>query len=303
MRALLALPGSPAPLSLADVPAPEPGPGEVLVAVAASGVNRVDAATAAGEYHRLGLVRRDGPVGVGWEFAGVVERLGPGAGAGRPELRPGARVAGLHDGFDVPTGAHADAVGVPAAAVALLPEGLGLTEAAAVPLNALTAAQALDRAGPPRGRLLVTGAAGAVGAWAVQLAASAGWEVTALARSRDAAELRALGAHRTVQDVPRGGCAAVLDAAVLGAAALRALQDGGTLVGVRPGAEPVAPPGRSVVAVAVRADPVGLARLLGSVRAGALDVRVRALAPLAAAVAAVGAGTGPGTRGRTVLVD
>jgi hypothetical protein len=69
---------------------------------------------------------------------------------------------------------------VPATAAALLPGGLDPVDAASVPLNALTAAQMLDRLGPPDGRtLLVTGAAGAVGGYAVALAAHAGWTVTA----------------------------------------------------------------------------------------------------------------------------
>jgi NADPH:quinone reductase-like Zn-dependent oxidoreductase len=116
---------------------------------------------------------------------------------------------------------HAEYLVVPASDVAPVPAGVDLLDAATVPLNSLTAAQLLALLGAPTGRLLVTGAAGGVGGYAVALAARAGWAVTALARANDTGFLTRAGAGQVVTNLPEHpDFDAVLDAALLGEAAL-----------------------------------------------------------------------------------
>ncbi|WP_344337106.1 alcohol dehydrogenase catalytic domain-containing protein, partial [Kitasatospora putterlickiae] len=104
--------GGPEVLELVEVPVPEPGPGQVRVRVAAAGVNPVDAVTRAGVLARAGLMAPRETVGVGWDVAGTVERLGPGASG----FAVGDAVIGLRDRLDVPLGAYADALVLDASA-------------------------------------------------------------------------------------------------------------------------------------------------------------------------------------------
>ena len=122
-----------------------------------------------------------------------------------------------------------------------------------MPLNALTAVQALDLLALEAGQsLLVTGAAGAVGGYAVQLAVRRGLSVTALAREADEAFVRSLGAGRFVSgEVAPRSVDAVLDAAVLGEPALEWVRDGGVFVGVIPHTEPASVRGVRTAAVEV----------------------------------------------------
>ncbi len=109
----------------------------------------------------MGLINQPEWTGLGWDFAGTIVATGPGV-----DLPVGTRVAGLVDGFDRDFGTYAEQLVVPAATVAVVPDGLDLVAASTVPLNGLAAAQIVDLLGdaPPDGnRLLVTGAAGAVG--------------------------------------------------------------------------------------------------------------------------------------------
>lgn len=152
----------------------------------------------------------------------------------------GEQVVGISYGVAKSLGTHADYVVVDADAVAVAPASVDAVHAATVPLNALTAAQALDLLALEAGQsLLVTGAAGAVGAYAVQLAVQRGLAVTALAREGDEEFVRSLGAGRFVSgEVAPGSVDAVLDAAVLGERALEWVRDGGVFVGVIPHAQP-----------------------------------------------------------------
>lgn len=152
-------PGGPESLRVAVVPVPSPGPGEVRVRVAAAAVNPVDVMTRSGVFHRVGWIRRR-TVGLGWDVAGVVDEVGPGVG----DMTPRTLVAGLRDALDAPLGTYADYVILPADAVAPVPDGIDPVAASTMPLNALTADQALDLVDPSRGdSLLVTGAAGGGG--------------------------------------------------------------------------------------------------------------------------------------------
>jgi NADPH:quinone reductase-like Zn-dependent oxidoreductase len=198
--------------------------------------------------------------------------------------------------------AQADLVLLDADAVAVVPDGLDPVDAASIPLNSLTAAQAVDLLGDPDGRtLLVTGAGGAVGGYAVALARSAGWTVTGLGRPGDEEFVRSTGADFTA-DAERAAYDAVLDGAVLQQEGLAFVRDGGTFVGVQPSAPVPTERGITVTAVKVVRDASRLAELLDRSVTGELAVRVAGTAPLADAAtvyAKVGSG---GQRGRWLLV-
>lgn len=183
--------GGPDVLHYEDAPRPEPGPGEALVRVKAAGVNPIDWKI------RQGWLAKSSPRPLptipGWDVAGVVERVGPG-------------VAGVKSGDEVYTrpdtshdGGYAQYVVVKAADLAPKPRTLDFVHAAAVPLAALTAWQALDAAGLASGQtILVHGASGGVGSFAVQLAKVRGAYVYATASGPHAQAVRELGADRVI---------------------------------------------------------------------------------------------------------
>lgn len=272
--AVVRTPGGPDAIEVIDVPVVEPRAGEVRVAVAGAAVNPVDLGVAAGVFHRMGLVDQPDHTGLGWDFAGTVTALGPGV-----ELPVGSRVAGLVAGFDRDFGTYAEQLVVPARDIALVPDGLDLTTAAAVPLNGLGAAQLVDVLGDGRGRsLLVTGAAGALGANVAVIAQAHGWRVTGLARAEDEEFVRGLGADFTAEASP--GWDAVADGAALQAQGVALVRDGGLFVGVQPGAEPAAERDVTVGVVVAHPDGARLAQVLDATAHGTLPVRVHAVVPL-----------------------
>ncbi|MBQ1064802.1 NADP-dependent oxidoreductase [Micromonospora sp. C41] len=294
--AVVRTPGGPEAIEIIDVPQREPGPGEVRVDVAAAPVNPADLGVVGGFFHSLGLIHQPHHTGLGWDFAGVVAAAGPGV-----DLAVGTRVAGLVGGFDRDFGTYAEQLVVPVADLAVVPDDLDLVAAATVPLNGLTAAQIVDLLGDPPagGRLLVTGAAGAVGGYVVPLARDRGWRVTGLARAGDEKFVRGLGADFTTAAEP--GWEAVADAAALQDRGLALVGDGGVFVGVRPNAHPAAERGVTVRAVEVHADGVRLADLLARTAAGELPARVHAVVPLDRVADAHRAAAEGGVRGRYVL--
>jgi NADPH:quinone reductase len=181
MRAVIATPNGASRTELRDgIDTPEPAPDEALVAVRAFAVNRGELTL---------IAQRDGwqP---GQDVAGVVERAAA-DGSGPPA---GTRVAGLAEWHG-----WAEYVGVPTKRIATLPDGVSDVQAAALPMAGTTAANVLREGGPLLGaRVLVTGASGGVGRFAVQLAALGGATVTAVARPERAAPLRGLGANEVV---------------------------------------------------------------------------------------------------------
>lgn len=297
-RAVVRVPSGPESVEIIGVPIAEPGAGMVRVRIAGAAINPVDLGVASGVFHRLGYVHQREYTGLGWDFAGTIDAAG--AGVDRPV---GARVAGFIDGFDRDHGSHAEHLVVPAANVAVVPDGLGLVEVAAVPLNATAAAQIAGLLGdaPEKARrLLVTGAAGAVGAYVAVLARDRGWHVTGMARASDEPFVRGLGVEFT--DALGEGWDAVADAGVLRGTALRAVRDGGRFVGVQPAALPAEERGIVVEVVFARPDGELLQRLLARVAAGDLPARVHAVVPLGDAAGAYQAMTKGGIRGRIVLV-
>src|SRR6185369_7420131 len=156
---------------VAEIPKPESGPGQVLVRVRAAGVNGIDWKV------REGYVRNAFPLQLpavlGIELAGVVETVGPGA----SRFKVGDRVMGPLGGL----GAYADFVTVNEVNLSLTPQGLDDVHAAAIPVAAIAAWQSLHHAGPIRSgqRILIHGAAGGLGGYAVQYAKRAGAEIFA----------------------------------------------------------------------------------------------------------------------------
>jgi NADPH:quinone reductase-like Zn-dependent oxidoreductase len=295
--AVVRTPGGPDSIEIIDVPIAEPGPGELRVRIAAAAINPVDLGVAAGVFHAMGLVKQPEWTGLGWEFAGTVVASGAGVG-----LAIGTRVAGMVDGFDRDFGTYAEQLVVPASDVAVVPDGLDLVAAATVPLNGLGAAQIVDLLGDPPAdgnRLLVTGAAGALGGYVASLAQDRGWRVTGLARAQDEEFVRGLGADFTTRAEP--GWDAVADGATLQEAGLALVRDGGMFIGVRPGAEPAAERGITVVALVAHRDGPRLAGLLSRTASGELPARVHAVVPLDQVADAHRAVAKGGVRGRYVL--
>ena len=183
MRALVADPTASPPLSLADVPEPAPGPGELLLDMEAASVNRGEIRTAAKQ-----------PPGtvIGWDVAGTVAALGQGV----TTFDVGERVVALSpDG-----GSFAERLVVPAEWTAPLPSACDFVPAATLPVAGVTAAGTLRLARTHAGdRVLVTGAAGGVGQFTLQLALQARATVTGQAASEErAAAVRATGAGALV---------------------------------------------------------------------------------------------------------
>ena len=247
----------------------------------------------------MGLINQPERTGLGWDFAGIVVATGRGV-----DLAVGTRVAGLVDGFDRDFGTYAEQLVVPAADLAVVPDELDLVAASTVPLNGLAAAQIVDLLGdaPTHGnRLLVTGAAGAVGGYVASLAPDRGWQVTGLARAEDEKFVRSLGAGFTTHAEP--GWDAVADGAALQERGLALVRDGGAFVGVRPNAEPATERGITVAAVVAHPDGSRLSHLLARTSSGELPARVHAVVPLdqvAYAHRAMAMAKG-GVRGRYVL--
>ncbi|MFB7558509.1 alcohol dehydrogenase catalytic domain-containing protein [Streptomyces brevispora] len=295
--AVVRIPNGPDSIEIIDVPVAEPGPDQIRVAIAAATVNPTDLGVAAGFFHTIGLVQQPEHTGLGWEFTGVVDAAGPGV-----DLALGTRVAGLVVGFDRDYGTYAEQIVVAAADVAPVPDGLDLLAAATVPLNGLAAAQVVDLLGDaPAGaaRLLVTGAAGTVGANVAVLARERGWRVTGLARADDEEFVRGLGADFTTHAEPAWD--AVVDPAQLNDRATALVRDGGAYVGLRPGLEPPAERGISVTSVVTAFDRTRLADLLARAAAGELPVRVHAVVSLDRAPEAHRATAKGGLRGRYVI--
>src|SRR6478672_1511790 len=180
------------PVEIKDVDVPEVAHDRVLVRVRATSINRGDYYTLVGEPKlarpMMGGIRRPKSPLLGGDFAGVVEAVG----AGVSEFKPGDEV------FGGKTGAFAEYV-TPKESLALKPESVSFEEAAAVPIAALTALQAMRRGElEPGQRVLINGASGGVGTFAVQIAKSLGAHVTAVCSTRNVGQSQTLGADRVI---------------------------------------------------------------------------------------------------------
>lgn len=309
MHAVLARhPGGPEALDLVELPRPEPQHGQVRVRVAAAPVHPIDLSARAGRLTEAGLMSLTERIPLGCDVAGHVDAVGPGV----RRFRPGDAVVGLRDLF-VAAGTHADYVVLDQDAVAPAPRTVDLAAAATLPLNALTADRSLALTDTrPGDTVLVTGAAGGVGGFVLQLAALRGVDTIAVVRPGDEGVARSLGAThvltstadlaRAARELVPGGVAAVIDAALLGIDAHGALRSGGRFVAL---VRPFAPPpvrGTTVVVQEVAADGARLTELAALVDFGALTLRVDEVVPLEKAAHAHALVEAGGRRGGVVLV-
>lgn len=194
--------GGPEVLSYTELPDPTPGPGQLLVRVAAAGVNFIDT------YRRGGVYPMDYPHVVGVEGAGTVEALGDGVAS----FAVGDRVA-WHEGH----GSYAELVAVDAAGVVPVPDGLELTTAAALPLQGITAHYLVRSTFEvqPGHDVLLTAGAGGVGLLATQLAVANGGRVLTTVSTLEKAELSsAAGAAHTIDYAAMSDLTSELPAAV-----------------------------------------------------------------------------------------
>ena len=291
-----------------ELAAPEsPASDEVVISVRAAGVANWDEFVRVGDWD----VGRQPPLALGVEAAGIVEAIGD-------------DVSNVAPGDDVLThpvplrhqGTWAEWLVASAAVVAPKPAGVGWEEAAAFPVPALTADQALAEAAPdPAGEwVLVHGAGGVTGGLLVQLAVARGATVIATAGPRSAARVSGYGADLVVDyhdakwplhvreaSPDRRGVGSAINAAPTGAAlALQAVADGGRLATIT-GDPPTPERGITVTDVYVRADGAELALLATALGEGLLSIDIAARLPLRDAAAALdGAISGGG--GATVLV-
>jgi NADPH:quinone reductase-like Zn-dependent oxidoreductase len=185
--------GKPTDLRLEDVPQPALLDGNVLVRVKASSLNAMDWHTVRGTPYlarpSMGARRPSSPV-PGVDVAGVVESVG----AEVTRFRPGDRV------FGIKRGSLAEFVSAPERQLAAIPDSVSFEQAAAVPIAGVTALQALrDRGHVTNGtQLLLNGAGGGVGTFAVQLAVAMGADVTAVCGTHNVDMVRSLGAREVV---------------------------------------------------------------------------------------------------------
>ena len=191
-------------LQVGEMPVPEPGPGEVRVRVVASGLNPTDVKTRAGSrpmaFPRV-VPHQDG--------AGVIDKVGPGV----PAARVGERVWMFIVQWQRPWGTAAEFTVVPATLAVTLPRNTSFAEGACLGIPGVTAHRCLFADGPVAGQtVLVTGGAGAVGHYAVQLAKWGGARVIATVSSPEkAARAAAAGADHTVNYRTGNPAAEILD--------------------------------------------------------------------------------------------
>ncbi|WP_199439813.1 NADP-dependent oxidoreductase [Umezawaea beigongshangensis] len=290
-----------------DVERPVPGAGQVLVRVAATSFNPVDAGIRAGHLQQVFPLHFPHVPGI--DVAGTVAELGDGA--------TGWAVGDTVVGF-LPMnedGAAAEFVLAPADVLAAAPSTVPLADAAALPAVGLTAWQALfEHADLREGqRVLVNGAGGAVGGYAVQLAKRAGAFVVATAAPRSADRVRSAGADEVVDRTTTAVTDAVTEpvdvvlnlAPVTGeevAALVGLVRPGGVLVSTTAPAPADTERGVRTSSVFVRGDAAQLAGLVALVDAGELRVHVGARRPLADLAAVHEQSVTGGLDGKVVLI-
>jgi NADPH2:quinone reductase len=301
--------GGPSVLHIVTVPKPAPGPGQVLVKVAAATVNPTDLGFRAGG--RALPPGVEPPYIAGMDLAGVIDAVGPDAGGpDRAGWRAGDRVMAAVSPSRPGGGAQAEYVVVDEDQLARVPDGWSLVEAATLPMNGLTVRAALDLlALPPGATLAVTGSAGIVGQYAIQLGRHQGLTMIGDAAPADVELVESFGANRVV---PRGvgtedGIREIYPdgvAALLGPAVIGAVRDGGQLMTVRPYQGDA--PGRDITVQLVL---VGqhlheghrIAELADLVSKGVLTLRVAEVLPADHAPEAHRRLAAGGVRGRIVL--
>ena len=230
--------GGPEVLEVGEIPTPEPGLGEVRIKVAFATVNPTDIGLRSGNNSAL-LADKEPPFVPGMEAAGTIDAVGEGT-----SWQVGEEVMAIVVPQRTGRGAQSEFCVVPAASVAKIPSTASLEQAATIPMNGLTVRRALDMLELPRGAtLLVTGAAGAVGSYGIELGKADGLRVIGVASPADEDFVRGLGATDffargddlvdRVRSIYPDGVDAVLDAAVIGGPILGTIRDGGKVAAVR----------------------------------------------------------------------
>jgi NADPH2:quinone reductase len=308
----IALDGPLSGLRLCELPIPEPKATEILVNVRASSVNGIDRAISAGGL--LGSMEHEFPVVLGHDFAGVVDRIG----RDTTLFSEGDEVFGFvaRPRLDAGSGTWADYIVVPEDRfVARKPATLGFLQSGALPLAGVAALMAVDAVDlQPGDTILVVGATGGVGGYAVGLAAARGATVMATATARDAARLIKLGARETI-DYTSGDVAAqvrgriprlnalidtVSDTERFGALAAL-LQPGGHAATTRGVADAVRGADIQATDVVASPEPELLTRLAHCADSGHLRVTIENVYPLGGAEEALEEFAG-GTHGKITLL-
>jgi NADPH:quinone reductase-like Zn-dependent oxidoreductase len=304
--------GDPSALAVAEVPSPERVNSEVLVKVAAAGLNPIDAKTRAGK--GVAYAVEGFPCILGYDFAGVVVET---PFAGHP-LNVGDEVYGM---MSVPrgSGSYAEYVAAPSLQVARTPKSLSLIEAAAVPLAALTAwGLVVELAKAHEGqRMLIHAASGGVGHFAVQFASYFGARVTATTSAGNLGFVRELGASTVLDYAAAPFEEQVFDQDVVidlvgnakddtGTRSLSTLRPGGLIVNAPTGSWPTfeeeaAAAGMRATTFKVAPDAATLAIIARLIDSGDVHVHVDRVFPLAEAAAAHRALEEGHTRGKLVL--
>ncbi|QFU88410.1 NADP-dependent oxidoreductase [Amycolatopsis sp. YIM 10] len=299
--------GGPEVLRVLDLPEPRAGRGEVRIRVHAAAVNPTDVLLRTGG-HAVRMPGRRPPFVPGMDAAGVIDQLGPGV---DDRLAVGQRVVAMVLFTGPHGGAYAEHVVVPAASVVPAPEGVDFPAASTLLMNAMTARLALDAL--PGGTIAVTGAAGAVGGYAVELAKADGRTVIADAAPADADRVRRFGADHLVERGPDvaeriralapDGVPGLIDGSTQTGDLLPAIADGGTLAELRGWSGP-ADRGIHVIPVMVTDGITDTARLDALSRQaanGTLSLHVADVLPADEAAKAHRLLEAGGLRGRLVL--
>jgi NADPH2:quinone reductase len=223
-----------------EVPDAAAAPGEVLIATEAATINPADADVVSGPMAAVLPPGITAPYTPGWDLAGRIVAAGEGADA----ALIGSRVVGFSTWFEAGRGTQASLVALPAANVAVAPgNNIPSAQLTTIGLNGLTAWRGIDELALGEGEtLVIAGAGGAVGGFALELAVARGARVIAAVPERDRDEVLALGATdvavreagdvgTTVRAIVAQGADAFLDTTrTLGATALEAIRDGGRCV-------------------------------------------------------------------------
>lgn len=301
--------GGPEVLEVTERPEPVVADGEVRVRIRATVANPVDNIVRSGALAKQ-MPGLQPPFVLGWDFAGTL--LDP-----TDELPEGTEVAGVVPWFALggAKGTWVDVGAMRPEWMAPIPSGVSLTDAVTVPLNGLTADQSIGLLDVREGQsVLITGAAGAVGGFATQLAVREGAQVIALASASDEEYVRGLGATHfvargeaeevaeAVRSIYTSGVDALFDAALIGGSLLPAIRDGGALVTVSAPAVPPSERNIRTAAVGVQPDAQRLRELLVDLSENRLApsriAEVAGIEDVAQAQKRVAAG---GMRGKVIL--
>src|SRR6266567_4143651 len=293
---------------LSDLPVPEPGEGQVLIRVKAAGLNAIDNGIAAG------MMEHAYPLVLGRDAAGVVEATGPGV----TGITSGEEVFGhVLLAPPIQAGTLAEYALLPAAGTAPKPAGLDWVTAAALPLAGAAASAAVDAVGPrPGDVVLLVGAAGGVGSYAIQLLAAKGATVLATGTPADTERLKGLGAA-TVIDYTTAPVAGQVRAAYTDGIdalidlvsyapddlPLTALRKGGTVASSLGAASDEALAADGLTGTNIMAMPTRdvIAALAGQVADGTLKVDVETILPLANAADGLATLASGEARGKIVV--